>query len=888
MRFRKKHKYKYINGCRGVISLFLCLVMTPILTLAAALVEFSRYQGSIEILQEAMNCSSLSTLSNYDKYIQDRFGLFTIKQDCDVKSTYNSTFVQNSKLLDKGITVNSTNAFGTLPLSDIKVLESQVADYSESTVLTEIMLDDLKLQDLLDKLNNLSSLKNVLDTINKLYNLATSIKDFINEIEDFSRYLSTIKTKTNELNKDINSFITVTANFYKKLNDNGFSISAENEDESLELIAKDYLDDIKDIYNKAKIVFDDTESLYTLIKDLPTLFNRVKTELSKVRQAYNAATKSTSNITQKIDNEEIADTSKDTSDQTLSIYRSVIKALEDGVEEAANCIKTSTVEAFKQAKNQFKNEIKEKLGFDDVKKRFNSDYYALPLSDDAKSNFKKILENFPTEWNDKTYDNLKTTLKDLFIPKNLTIDIDEIKDKLDDALSAAKNKFTDNMKQSLSKTITTLVAAVRGIFDLDVFYDGDLNGYLSDYCANALLSYTIDSDGDGRVDSQENPYVTMLEAITTLLSSCDEFVEKMMSFNLVGMITASAKLFKSVALTLQSLINLTSQTVEKIAELFGYVKNGDMQSLYKLLLVSGYLTHNLPNRTHKDSVITTIADTTTKVSLKGATLSGFKYSNIKTPVSNGVSGISNGISGLTSFLKNSTHGGSDSMFKGAELEYILAGTKSEIMNQTVSFMQLYLLRMLLDVSVIFTDKSVAAMAATANVASWAVYILLLIAEPLCDTVMLVNDGDVALVKNSCYLSPIGIPALISDLNKIAIKNKSVESGVNSLSQKIEGKLEQNTTMKYKSGGFMNLEYGNYMLLILMFSTTKNNMLVRLGDIIQLECNEYYKSSINFDIKRAYTNICTETDVTLNSFISIFQSNNSSAIIRNKFTNNKSY
>lgn len=83
--FKKRKKvHKYINGSKGVVSLFLCLLMTPVLSVASALVEFSRYQNTESVFQEVMDCASLSTMANYDAYLQKRFGLFAVSQDCDI------------------------------------------------------------------------------------------------------------------------------------------------------------------------------------------------------------------------------------------------------------------------------------------------------------------------------------------------------------------------------------------------------------------------------------------------------------------------------------------------------------------------------------------------------------------------------------------------------------------------------------------------------------------------------------------------------------------------------------------------------------------------------------------------------------------------------------
>ena len=61
-RYWKFKHFKYINGIRGAISLFLAVIMTPFLTIAMALVETGRYNSAVSVLDEAMGISSTATL----------------------------------------------------------------------------------------------------------------------------------------------------------------------------------------------------------------------------------------------------------------------------------------------------------------------------------------------------------------------------------------------------------------------------------------------------------------------------------------------------------------------------------------------------------------------------------------------------------------------------------------------------------------------------------------------------------------------------------------------------------------------------------------------------------------------------------------------------------
>jgi hypothetical protein len=70
---KKKKPLSCINGVKGAISLFMPLLMTPFLTIAVLLVEAGRYNSAVSLLDEALGVSSMSTLANYDDYLQEHF-----------------------------------------------------------------------------------------------------------------------------------------------------------------------------------------------------------------------------------------------------------------------------------------------------------------------------------------------------------------------------------------------------------------------------------------------------------------------------------------------------------------------------------------------------------------------------------------------------------------------------------------------------------------------------------------------------------------------------------------------------------------------------------------------------------------------------------------------
>ena len=97
-----KIKPKYIKKCKGLLSIFLCLIISPLLTLTGALIEYSRLQNSVETTKEIMDVSTSSTLSNYDEYLNERFGLLALSQDTNANSLYSEYYRSGYCFSEKG------------------------------------------------------------------------------------------------------------------------------------------------------------------------------------------------------------------------------------------------------------------------------------------------------------------------------------------------------------------------------------------------------------------------------------------------------------------------------------------------------------------------------------------------------------------------------------------------------------------------------------------------------------------------------------------------------------------------------------------------------------------------------------------------------------------
>lgn len=818
--------------CQGVISIFLCVILTPILTIACMLVEMSRYQGLIASLNEIVDCSSLSTLANYDSYIEDRFGLFAISQDCDIGAEFDSYYSTNVGMLGNQVTMSgSATATGKFPLSNEAVLKQQVLDFAESTDLTAFLLSDLNLEDLIEQLNQLEGLGALADTAGQIATLTTDIKTLVEKAEDLKNTVDSIISTIGDIQGLANTFIGKVEDFYNELQDDSFVFDDELESSYLDLIKK-YEGEIEKVYGSASSLYDSIDDLYDKLKSIPDKVTDLQEAFDKAMASLEAVGESRETLQSSANGQDVGKTV----DESEDIFTTVLNELEDAVDEATEELKSSVIQGVKDAAEDVQNEL---VAYFNISRYVDFDsYFSLPLSETAKADLEEIMGLI---WNGSSLETVLQRLRDKFVP-NLG-SFQEISNVFERAISEAKESLLNNLADKLAEVLTNLVTAIQNLFDLDVFYDGNLNAYLSD----ATVA-TLSGHGD-------NPYETFLSALESMFDAVDTFVNGVKGGDFFKALSATKDLFNAVKKTIVAITQLVEQILSKIKEVAGYL-TGTKSSFYELLLVSAYMTHNLPNRTSA-GVGEVDKNLIYNVGLTGETLTGFKYSDIPVSTSGSGAGFS-GLTGLVDFVTDAFNGGSDTMFKGAELEYIIGGTKSEILNQAITFFDIYFLRLIMDIPAVMTDGNVASMAAAATIASWVVYILVLVAEPLVDTILLVNGGNSYLLKNGCYMCPAGIPKLIDALVEVGVNNETVKNSLNELTKDSGG--------GFISGGTMEMGYSTHVLLALIVTVTESDMITRLGNLIQLEANQHYGS---FDLSNAYTAVDVSVKVKYNEFISIF-------------------
>ena len=283
---RKLTKRKILNGVRGSISIFLCLLLTPFLSISLALIEYARYQEAIELTNEVYELSGISVLSDYDPYIHSRFGLLATAQEVDLEEGAEGVLTENIQVLGKQVTLENTKFSGKFPLKNNEVLKRQVVDFSELTSTTAVLLDDFHLQELLDKLDGLSKFQEVADTMDSLVEATEALSEAVEALEGLTGSLQELGSSVRGVISSATTLANDMANLYKRIGEDGIMLPKNATPEEVDLAVtsfqESYLEDFKELYATA------TELKENLSSIKPNL-EEVKTSVTDFQEAVETA-----------------------------------------------------------------------------------------------------------------------------------------------------------------------------------------------------------------------------------------------------------------------------------------------------------------------------------------------------------------------------------------------------------------------------------------------------------------------------------------------------------------------------------------------------------------------------------------------------------------------
>lgn len=899
----KKSVVKKIKqSCKGAMSIFLCVLVTPFVSIACGLVEVYRYQGAVQTYRDVVDATQFSSLANSDEYLKDRFGLFAMSQqeDDDVLGNFASDLNNNLSIMGNAITTGDTTANGKNPLSDPKVLTTQIKDNAEINVPVNMLKDIVGSTGIMETIESMFSdeTKEKFEKVEKGVDAADAVAKVLDEVVSFIDEIkeSLDDLKTDEFEEKTNEFIKANNEFLTQLYNDKFDYHTDNNDAAdtkLENILENntYFPKVKNIYDSAKKL-SDNDGVYAILK------GKLEEVLGMV-ESFNDA------------KDKIEELHKKNSDEKVG-FEDVIDRLYEKMEEAADDFKK---EEFKKYITLLDNFISNRNKLSKLSKSDASSYSELTSSD--KDNIKSFLSTlmgiYYDDWNDSSLsesernEKLNNSIKKIYGLDSGLLGIGDFAKSITnsiDAMNKLLKDFINNSSNNIDGFLDELVKMMESLFSMHTLFDGRLNAKLSKECVSNLLS------------SGDSPFQTLLVGIQNLMDGIEK-VKSSLTTNpsITEFFSGCALVFKGAKAVIESVSSQISSKIAKVQELIGQIK--DPSKIYDELLIDGYIVYNLPNRTN--AIIgtkTTSIKNQERVNLDGESLTGYKYEDIITQ-SNPLVVSQEEYDTILKNMSNAAYG-SDNMFKGAEAEYVLVGTSNEIFNQVQAFFDVFMLRLLSNIYPVMKDGTIKIIASTAGLFSFVVYIGFMLLESYIDTILLVNGSDVPLIKQTCYLSASGIPVLLKKIAEATIENgdmqKAIEGEIKNL-QESSDKLK-NSKGDFKDG-LIDMKYNAYLFFALKLGPTVDEKLGRLANIIQLEADSYYRngdlekiedeikiiqggttipeedktvdkgSGNYFKIDKAYTTINTTSNVTFNPFISILNMSDNSIFTR-KYSQDLSY
>lgn len=827
---RKRLSRKSLKrGARGAISILLCLLLSPFVTVTLALVEYARYQQVVELCDEVYELTGISVLSDYDTYLHQRFGLLATSQTNDLSTTGLSLLEDNVRMLGNQVTLDGASVEGALALSNVDILKQQVVDFSELTASAAVLEKDLNLDELLDKLSGLTEISGLLDTVDSLADLTEAVRKAAEKLRDLEARVQDAYDSANAITSTATTLAADMAALYQKLSEQGVALPEDASQEAInaaiDSFQRDYQEDYRSILEQGK-------ALYNQLKELPDKLDKIKTAANEFVAALQEAKAAVEGVIDSNDQDPNGTITK-AATQTLE---DVLKQMEELVDSTIAEITDDAIQKGKEAVNDIIDTALETAGLKDVVDRYqqilDGTYFSSPMSETAKQDLIAFLKSVYTACQTQSGDALIEYFKDILIPDLTDLNLADILRNVTNVAERAAGALITEETKKAGEMINNLIDMVTSLFgvDIKVFYDGDLNAQIPS------------GDGDG------GGYQDFLDAWSELKSAAQGFASALTSgiFALVKALIELTKMLVAIGKLLGAVITIVGEALGSIGEFVGDFFDGNTRGVYERLLISGYMRHNLPCRLDADYILDGKEGAPTG-------LTGYSFGDIPTAETAGQSFTPpGGFEDLAQVINNTKSGsGTDPMFKGAHMEYILGGTNSEIANQNIAFFNMYFLRLMLNLVTVMKDNEVRALATSATIASWVVYIIYILAEPFCDMLLLVNHLSVPLVKSRCWLVPTQLPKYLMRLGEETLGSELN----NQLKSFVDGTdFGPNTSEAGESEADAGeADYRTHMLILMMIFVGPDDQIKRLSDLIEMETKVYYdQQGESFQMSKAYT------------------------------------
>lgn len=237
------------KDCKGVISIFLALILMPTYLFTIGALDISRVYAAKNYLKLANEASIQSQLLSYNKKLFNRYGLFAVTNESEIKE-------RNGKVIKENLLISNSNE----NLNNLRLLSSTVdlnkdSNLCNTKILEKQIVEYMKLRAPYKMVNGFLNLLKVVKT-SSTYNKVLSKKmNYNSSLEDFNDDLIKWRDSFTGYNSDstkLNELVLAIGKSYKSFKDENQKLESKiglMEYKKIDL-SKMKNEDLADLFNK--------------------------------------------------------------------------------------------------------------------------------------------------------------------------------------------------------------------------------------------------------------------------------------------------------------------------------------------------------------------------------------------------------------------------------------------------------------------------------------------------------------------------------------------------------------------------------------------------------------------------------------------------------------
>ena len=228
-----------------------------------------------------MDVSAFSSLSDYDSFLDERFGLLSVSQESGINQAFSAYLSENVSVLGNSITLNASKGTGKYPLSNTSVLKQQILEYSEITVASEMLIEGFDIDKVLDQLTESLDLEDVqkeMDAVNATIDVAAEVENLLEAIVDTkSEYENKYVPALSEYRDAYSTFAAKAQNLADTLSDAEESLDEEEDSDSVY--------DDSDVKKAVKELKEARDTYQTKASEVKTSLSDLRGHIDKIFSA---------------------------------------------------------------------------------------------------------------------------------------------------------------------------------------------------------------------------------------------------------------------------------------------------------------------------------------------------------------------------------------------------------------------------------------------------------------------------------------------------------------------------------------------------------------------------------------------------------------------------